>query len=134
MLPLVRAIVSDIMSVTRDLRERRERWDLLERQGADDPYLDEIRDMQQTLEEQRSRCQQELEELQVELKDPLHGRVDFRAAIQGRDVYLCWQYGEAEIEHWHELDTGFAGRLPLFAASMTTDAFDTPQDHDTPQP
>jgi hypothetical protein len=28
-------------------------------------------------------------------------------------VYLCWRFGEQGIVHWHELDTGFAGRKPL---------------------
>jgi hypothetical protein len=28
-------------------------------------------------------------------------------------VYLCWQRGEDDIEWWHDLDAGFAGRQPL---------------------
>jgi hypothetical protein len=32
----------------------------------------------------------------------------------GRVVLLCWQLGEAEqIEWWHEVEDGFAGRQPL---------------------
>jgi hypothetical protein len=30
----------------------------------------------------------------------------------GREVYLCWQHGEEDIEFWHDLDAGFAGRRP----------------------
>jgi len=26
---------------------------------------------------------------------------------------LCWQLGEDQIEDWHEIETGFAGREPL---------------------
>jgi hypothetical protein len=41
------------------------------------------------------------------------GTVDFLAKIDGRDVYLCWRYGEESITHYHELHTGFRGRQPL---------------------
>jgi hypothetical protein len=39
--------------------------------------------------------------------------VDFPSMREGRQVYLCWIDGEKDIEFWHELDTGFAGRQPL---------------------
>jgi ABC-type transport system involved in cytochrome c biogenesis permease component len=32
----------------------------------------------------------------------------------GRVVLLCWQLGEGdELEWWHDVDAGFAGRTPL---------------------
>ena len=48
-------------------------------------------------------------DLGVEVKS-LEGLVDFRAIRSGRQVYLCWQAGESQITHWHELDAGFGGR------------------------
>lgn len=47
------------------------------------------------------------------LKGIQQGLVDFPSIRDGREVYLCWQLGETEIEFWHELDTGFAGRKPI---------------------
>lgn len=44
------------------------------------------------------------------LKDPGSGLLDFLAQHNGRDVYLCWRFGEAKITHYHELHTGFSGR------------------------
>ena len=41
------------------------------------------------------------------------GLVDFPSLKDGREVYLCWREGEAQIDYWHEVDTGFAGRQPL---------------------
>lgn len=41
------------------------------------------------------------------------GLLDFPTVLDGRWVYLCWRLGEAELEAWHELDAGFAGRNPL---------------------
>ena len=46
----------------------------------------------------------------VHIKDLNVGLMDFPALRQGREVYLCWRYGEERIEFWHELDTGFASR------------------------
>ena len=41
------------------------------------------------------------------------GLVDFPSQREGREVYLCWIRGEAQIEFWHETDRGFAHRQPL---------------------
>jgi hypothetical protein len=54
-----------------------------------------------------------IQQLGVELKDINSGLLDFLSLRDGRDVYLCWRYGEEEIRFWHEIDAGFAGRQPL---------------------
>ncbi|MGH2541412.1 MAG: DUF2203 domain-containing protein, partial [Ardenticatenaceae bacterium] len=48
--------------------------------------------------------------LGVEIKEPGSGLCDFLALHEGREIYLCWRFGEPEVEWWHELHTGFAGR------------------------
>ena len=56
----------------------------------------------------------ELEGLGVQLKDFERGLVDFPSLREGRVVLLCWQMGEGdELEWWHDVDAGFAGRTPL---------------------
>jgi hypothetical protein len=47
------------------------------------------------------------------IKDINLGLLDFPALKEGREVYLCWQYGEGEIAFWHEVEAGFAGRQPI---------------------
>ena len=49
----------------------------------------------------------------ITLRDIDTGLIDFPALVNGRQVCLCWQLGEDEVEWWHEMSTGFAGRLPL---------------------
>ena len=44
------------------------------------------------------------------IKDLNAGLLDFLAEKNGREVYLCWRYGEDKIEYYHELHTGFKGR------------------------
>jgi len=47
------------------------------------------------------------------LKDINTGLLDFLSLRNGREVYLCWRYGENEVEYYHELHTGFNGRRSL---------------------
>ena len=47
-------------------------------------------------------------------KDLDLGLVDFLAFHGGREVLLCWKLGEQDIRHWHELDSGFSGRKPIW--------------------
>jgi len=49
----------------------------------------------------------------VLIKDINLGLLDFPALKDGREVYLCWQYGEGEIAFWHEIEAGFAGRQSI---------------------
>lgn len=50
----------------------------------------------------------------IHLKDPDTGLVDFlHRRADGREVYLCWRYGEDRVAFWHELDAGFTGRRRL---------------------
>ncbi len=56
----------------------------------------------------------EINEMGVELKDYAQGLIDFPSLRDGRVVLLCWRLGEQEqIEWWHEVEAGFAGRQPI---------------------
>jgi len=48
-----------------------------------------------------------------ELKDLDHGLVDFYTLRDNKMVYLCWKRGEPQIQFWHDLESGFAGRQPI---------------------
>jgi hypothetical protein len=50
---------------------------------------------------------------EIEIKDLERGLVDFPALIGGNEVFLCWENGEEDIEFWHDLDAGYAGRERL---------------------
>ena len=55
----------------------------------------------------------QIQDMGVLLKDINLGLLDFPALRDGREVYLCWQYGEGDIAFWHEVEAGFAGRQPI---------------------
>ena len=50
---------------------------------------------------------------EILVKDIERGLVDFPAVIGGREVFLCWEKDEDDIEFWHDLDSGYAGRERL---------------------
>ena len=55
-----------------------------------------------------------LESLGVQLKDYTQGLIDFPSMRDGRVVLLCWKADEGDqLEWWHDIETGFAGRQPL---------------------
>lgn len=39
--------------------------------------------------------------------------VDFPFRLDGKEVYLCWQFGDKKITHYHGLQEGFTGRKKL---------------------
>lgn len=126
-LPLVRAIVADIVRQYGEIKERKDRLEQLQKskrapqRESDSFYSDELAHIEEELEREWETLQgyiKELEKIGVELKDLSIGLIDFRARVEGREVYLCWKLGEDEVAHWHELEAGFQGRQSLFAGSM----------------
>lgn len=52
----------------------------------------------------------EFQSREIQIKDVDRGLVDFPAILGGREVFLCWEKDEQDIEYWHDLDSGYAGR------------------------
>ncbi len=59
------------------------------------------------------RTVEELQAVEVVLRDLDRGLVDFPATLEGDEVYLCWEEGEERIGFWHGREEGFGGRRPL---------------------
>lgn len=120
-LPLVRAIVKDLVYLSQEVTERRQRVSFLlnnRERNENDPYWQELAAVEASLEQDSLRLREyvdELRQLGIEPKSAVEGVVDFPARFEGRDVYLCWKLGEAEVLYWHEIDGGFQGRRPLTA-------------------
>ena len=49
----------------------------------------------------------------IHVKDIDRGLVDFPHIRKGREVFLCWELEEDDIEFWHDVDTGYPGRERL---------------------
>lgn len=132
-LPLVRAIVQDIVDLFRDVQQRRERLAAVkglrgEGTSSSKFHSEEIEQVEEELQRDEDKLDEfvrELHELGVEFKDPVLGLVDFPAQRDDRVVHLCWKLGEPEVQFWHELNAGFAGRQLLLAESFSGEQPDT---------
>jgi hypothetical protein len=51
--------------------------------------------------------------LGIQAKDLDRGLVDFPSIRNGREVFLCWELEEDDIEFWHDIEAGYAGRERL---------------------
>ena len=47
------------------------------------------------------------------------GLIDFPCLLGAEVVFLCWQYGEPGVNHWHRIEDGFAGRRTLLEVGDT---------------
>jgi hypothetical protein len=52
----------------------------------------------------------EFQKRDIHIKDIERGLLDFPAIIGGKEVFLCWEHGEDNIEFWHDLESGYGGR------------------------
>jgi hypothetical protein len=129
MLPLVRAIMTDLVQLTNEVTDRRHRLNHLlagRDRDAEDVYSEELVEVERGIQRDTQRLREYLEELRQLGVEPKggDGLVDFPALWDGRLVYLCWKLGEPEVLYWHEIDAGFAGRQPLTADSVGTGGSD----------
>lgn len=50
---------------------------------------------------------------EIQVKDIERGLIDFPSIRDDREIFLCWEKDEEDIEFWHDLESGFAGRERL---------------------
>jgi hypothetical protein len=118
-LPLVRAIVADLVELSRDVIDRRQRLSLMavkRDRKPRDPYDEELSQVEGDLESDGRRLREyvaELRALGVEPTSAAEGVVDFPAIIEGHKGCLCWKLGEPQVSHWHEVGKGYDHRKPL---------------------
>ena len=101
-LPLVRAIVRDVVQQYQSVQSLRERLSIMRRdvrKPANDVYSEEIAQSQAEHEAEEARLASLIDELStlgVELKGP-DGLCDFPSLHDGRVIYLCWRLGEPTV-------------------------------------
>lgn len=57
------------------------------------------------------------------VKDLEMGLVDFYAVLGGETVFLCWQFGEPAVTHYHAVEEGYAGRRPIEGVTLEPPPF-----------
>jgi hypothetical protein len=115
----VRPLVEQMVERRREHAEALERQEELEGRirgnggGIPPATLAEAAAEVERLERELSGLVDEIVEHGAEVKDLDEGLIDFPALRGAETVLLCWKLGEGEIEYWHRVDDGFAGRRPL---------------------
>lgn len=119
-LPQVRRLVERIVSVLPELPDMTETVRIKELKfRRDDAGDTEREELAQAVADLRAAelsvatALRELEAMDVTLKDPGSGLVDFYGERDGEMVELCWRLGEPNVANWHRIGEGFPGRQPL---------------------
>lgn len=116
-LPLVKRIVGDIMALHPQWRDLVSRYEVVAAQAkpewGESPEQLGLRNQIENVAREINGYLQELEQIGCVFKGFDEGLVDFSGKLDGRDIFWCWKKGEERIEHWHELEAGYAGRHPV---------------------
>lgn len=111
LLPQLREWLTELNQLRRRLRQMDERLSQMVSGGADvggesvHTHLKLLSHFQDML--------REFKEREIQIKDLERGLIDFPSIMSGREVFLCWEMDDDDIEFWHELDAGYAGRERL---------------------
>lgn len=111
LLPQLREWLADLNRLREEMQRYEKRLNGLTEQGHDtggetvNNWIRTLAQMQDLLAEFQRR--------RILIKDLARGLIDFPAIIGGREVFLCWESDEEDIEFWHDLETGFSGRERL---------------------
>ncbi len=113
-----RALLPQIRQWLKRLAESREQLDRHDRRlasvlsggrdaGGDtvNHWVKAVADIKETLNEFQKR--------EIHIKDLERGLIDFPALLGDKEVFLCWEQDEPDIEFWHDLNSGYAGRERL---------------------
>jgi hypothetical protein len=122
-LPLVRRVVQDLTVDYPAWRAAVGRFEILtggaRAEWGETPELVAAREEVAAHAERINRYLQELDTIGCVLKGFEVGLVDFYSLREDRPIFLCWKLGEERITHWHETDSGFAGRQPIDGAILS---------------
>jgi hypothetical protein len=111
LLPQVRQWLKRLNDLRHELEQLDQRLTSLMNPGHDvggdlvNTWIRTLAGMQEVLAEFQRR--------EIQIKDVERGLIDFPAVIGGKEVFLCWEQDEEDIEFWHDLDTGYTGRERL---------------------
>ena len=116
LLPTVRPLIENILENLRRLKSKSET--VIRSEQLDPEAPDLMRRLRRDEEIARlvGQIKGWVEEIQGHgcvCKGIEQGLVDFPCVLGAEVVFLCWQYGEPGVAHWHRIEDGFAGRRTL---------------------
>jgi len=111
-LPLVKRIVADLITLHPEWRDLVAQYELVSGQaraewGESTDQL-ALRGRIDDIARQINDFLLELDQIGCVFKGFEPGLVDFYGKLDEKEIFWCWKQGEDRIEHWHELETGYA--------------------------
>jgi hypothetical protein len=113
--PVVERMVEHGRRLATAQRRQRELVTRIAGNGGDMQPSD-LRELAETIQNEADAitvCAEQINAAGAQIKSLEEGLLDFPCRREGELVLLCWKLGEGEIEYWHGIDEGFAGRKPL---------------------
>ena len=113
-----RALLPQIRQWLKQLSTARQRFDRLDQRlagllaGGQDTGGEMVNQWVKVLADIKVNLR-EFQKREIQIKDFDRGLVDFPAILDGKEVFLCWEQDEQDIEFWHDLNSGYAGRERL---------------------
>ncbi len=113
-----RALLPSVRQWLEELGQHRERLKTLDKRvghlisSGDDAGGPSVNQLARIL----ARCKTVLHHFrsrEIQIKDLNRGLLDFPSWRDGREIFLCWEKDEDDIEYWHDLESGYAGRERL---------------------
>ena len=115
----LRPVVARMVEHGRKLGEaQREQRQLVTRIAGNggDMQPSDLRELAETIQNEADAidaCAEEINAAGAQIKSLEEGLLDFPSRREGELVLLCWKLGEDDIQFWHGVEEGFAGRKPL---------------------
>lgn len=123
-LPLLRRILTDLRAEYRIWQDAGAEYELLAAGArADRGETEELLAARRAMTESADRISGFLDEIAAIgclFKGFDAGLVDFYTLREDRLVFLCWRVDEDHITHWHDVESGYAGRQPVDSTFLTT--------------
>jgi len=123
-LPLLRRILTDLRAEYRIWQDAGADYELLTAGArADRGESEELLAARRAMTDSADRISGYLDEIAAIgclFKGFDAGLVDFYTVREDRLVFLCWRVDEDHITHWHDVESGYAGRQPVDSTLLTT--------------
>jgi hypothetical protein len=122
LLPALRPLIESILENLRRLKSKSESVILNEQLDPEAPDLMQRLRRDKEIARFVGQIKGWVEEIQGHgcvCKGIEQGLIDFPCVLGAEVVFLCWQYGEPGVNHWHRIEDGFAGRRALLEIGDT---------------
>lgn len=108
LLPSIREWLQELWTLRDDLEKLETQLRGLAEKGADQGGP-RVNDSIRKIAEIKS-VLKKFHDREILIKDLRRGLIDFPALRGDQEIFLCWEMGEEDIEHWHDLESGYPGR------------------------